>query len=205
MSARETGARDAVTNMRRVLPLLVALSLFASEAPAFYEPDGFRGIQWGTSLAEAVQILKTLYAKRLLVGREPTCESARSAPGSDSAVCTADMELESARVQLHFEFYQDRFVAVTVVSTPTSYADIKRSFIARYGAPTRADKKIKAGPFSEQMSEEMYWEGPTVYIRLSQYVGESTFTVAVISLRSEVDRQAAEQGKTTDPPTQQQK
>jgi hypothetical protein len=191
----------AVTGMGLVLPLALAFYLFASDALAFYEPDGFRGIKWGTSLTEAEEILKAFHAKRVLVGDEPFCDSARTSERpADSAVCVANADIESVRVKLYFEFYQDRFVAVTVLSTPTSYAALKRGFIARYGAPTRADRSKKIGPFSEYTSEEMFWEGPTVHIKLSQYVGGPTFTVAVIALRSEVDRQAAEQKKSTDPP-----
>lgn len=177
--------------MRLVLPLALAFYLFASDAWAFYEPDGFRGIQWGTSLTEAEQILKALYAKRVLVGDEPIC---------DGAVCVANTDIDSVRVKLYFDFDQDRFVAVTVLSTPTSYSALKRSFIARYGAPTRADTRKKIGPFSEYTSEEVLWEGPTVHIKLSQYVSGLTLTVAVIGLRSELDRQAAERKSTTPPP-----
>jgi hypothetical protein len=187
--------------MGLVLPLALAFHLFASDASAFYEPDGFRGIKWGTSLTEAEQILKAFYAKRVLVGDEPFCDSAPTSERlADSAVCVANMDIESVRVKLYFEFYQDRFVAVTVLSTPTSYAALKRGFIARYGTPTRADKRNRIGPFSEYTSEEVFWEGPTVRIRLSQYVGGPTFTVAVIALRSELDRQAAERKKSTGPP-----
>ena len=139
------------------------------------------------------------------MGDEPFCDSERTSERlADSAVCVANADIESVRVKLYFEFYQDRFVAVTVLSTPTSYAALKRGFIARYGAPTRADRRKKIGPFSEDeyTSEEVLWEGPTVHMKLSQYVGGPTFTVAVIALRSEVDRQAAEQKKSTGPPLQ---
>jgi hypothetical protein len=192
--------------MSLVPPLALAFYLLVSDALAFYEPDGFRGIKWGTSLTEAEQILKALYAKRILVGDEPSCDSARTSERlADCAVCVANTDIESVKVKLYFEFYQDRFVAVTVLSTPTSYAALKRSFIARYGAPTRADRRKKIGPFSEYTSEELLWEGPTVQIKLSQYVGGPTYTVAVIALRAEVDRQAAEQKKSTGPPPQLQK
>ena len=187
--------------MRLVPALALAFYLVASDALAFYEPDGFRGIQWGTSLTEAEQILTGLYARGVLVGDEPVCDGARTSERpADSAVCVANTVIESVRVKLYFEFYQDRFVAVTVLSTPKSYAALKRGFIARYGAPMRADTRTKIGPFTEYTSEEVLWEGPTVHIKLSQYVGGPTFTVAVIALRSEVDRQAAEQKKSTGPP-----
>jgi hypothetical protein len=186
--------------MSLVPPLALALYLFASGALAFYEPDGFRGIQWGTSLTEAEPILRALYDRRVLVGDEPVCDSVRTRERpADSAVCVANTDIESVRVKLYFEFYQDRFVAVTVLSTPTSYAALKRGFIARYGAPTREDRGKKIGPFSEYTSEEVFWEGPTVYIKLSQHVGGPTFTVAVIALRSEVDRQAAERNESIGP------
>ena len=193
-----------MTSMSLVPPLALAFCLVASDALAFYEPDGFRGIQWGTSLTEAEQILKTLYANRVLVGEEPVCDGARTSERfADSEVCVANTDIESVRVKLYFEFYQDRFVAVTVLSTPKSYAALKRGFIARYGAPTRVDTTKKIGPFFEYTSEEVFWGGPTVHIKLLQYVGGPTFTVAVIALRSEVDRQAAEQRKSTGPPPQQ--
>lgn len=117
------------------------------------------------------------------MGREPTCENARGSKGvtTDSAVCAAAMDMDSVRVGLYFEFYQDRFVAVTLVSAPAAYADLKRSLIVRYGAPTRAETKMKVGPLSEHMSEEVLWEGPMVRIKLSQYVGDLTFSVAVIA------------------------
>lgn len=182
---------------------LAVLALFASNAPAFYEPDGFRGITWGMSVSDAERTLKSLYAKHLLVGNEPTCETARGGQGiADSAMCTAAMQMDSIRIGLSFEFYEDRFVAVTVVATAASYGELKSSFIARYGAPTRAEKRTKPGPFSEYTSEELRWDGPTVRIKLSQYVGDLTFTVGVIALRSEWDRQAAEQERSTAPPPQ---
>jgi hypothetical protein len=184
------------------LPVIapVVLLLLASATHAFYEPDGFRGIPWGTSLGEAERALKGLHAKRLLMGREPTCERERRGGGvADRAVCVAAMEMDSARLRLYFEFREDRFVAVTVVSTPESYPELKRGFVSRYGAPTRTEKKTKAGPFSEYASEEVSWDGQTVRIKLSQYVGDRTFTVAVIALRSEMDRQAAEQERSAPP------
>jgi len=181
------------------LALLLGLHLVAFDVPAraFYEPDGFRGIRWGTSLAEAQQTLKALHTKRILVGEEPVCDAAQGA--ADSVVCVASTDLDAVRVTLYFEFYEDRFVAVTVVSTPASYAALKRGFIARYGEPTRADKRTKMGPFSEYTSEELLWEGSTVQIKLSQFVGGPTFTVAVIALRSEIARQEAEQNKSAGP------
>jgi hypothetical protein len=184
------------------LALVLGLHLFAFDAPAaaFYEPDGFRGIRWGTSLAEAEQTLKALYTRRVLVGDAPACDAASggSAP-ADSAVCVASADIDAVRVTLYFEFHEDRFVAVTVVSTPASYAALKRGFVARYGAPTRSDKRTKMGPFSEYTSEELLWDGPTVQIKLSQLVGGPTFTVAVIALRSELARQEAEQKKSPGP------
>ena len=177
--------------MRLALLLALAFSLVVFEALAFYEPDGFRGIKWGTSISEAEQILRALYAKQVLVGDEPVC---------DNTVCTANTDIGAVRVKLFFEFYQDRFVAVTVLSTPPSYADLKRSFIARYGTPTRADTKKRIGPFAEHTSEEVRWEGPTVHIKLSEYVGGPTLTVGVIALRSEVDRQTAEREQSAPPP-----
>jgi len=182
------------------LALALGFHLLASDALAFYEPDGFRGIKWGTSLADAQQMLKALYARRVLVGDEPSCDSAQtSSRVPDSAVCVASTDIDSVRVKLYFEFYEDRFVAVTVLSTPASYATLKRGFISRYGSPTRADTKKKIGPFSEYTSEELLWEGPMVQIKLSQHVGGLTFTVAVIALRSEIARQEAEQRKTMGP------
>jgi hypothetical protein len=187
--------------MRVALALALALHLPPSDALAFYEPDGFRGIRWGTSLAEAEEMLKALHAKRVLVGDGPVCDSAQtSGRPAGSSVCVANTDIESVRVKLYFEFFEDRFVAVTVLSTPTSYDTLKRGFIARYGSPTRAEKRNKIGPFTEYTSEEVLWEGPLVQIKLSQYVGGLTFTVAVIALRSEIARQAAQQKPSTGPP-----
>jgi hypothetical protein len=179
--------------MRAALLLAIALCLIASAAPAFYEPDGFRAVKWGTSAAEAEQTLKALHAKRVLVGDEPACERVPAdAAAPDNAVCTAHADIGSVRVTLYFEFYQDRFVAVTLLSSPTRYADLRRNFIDRYGPPTRAETKTRVGPFSEYSSEEVLWDGPTVRITLAQYVGGRAFTVAVISLRAEADRRASE-------------
>ncbi len=184
-----------------LVALVVILLLVVSGAQAFYEPDGFRGVTWGMSLEDAERALTGLHAKRLLAGQEPLCQrERRNGALTESAVCVAAMDMDSVRLGLYFEFHQERFVAVTAVSAPASYADLKRALIARYGAPTRAETKTKAGPFSEYASEEVLWEGPTVRIKLSQYVGDRTFTVAVIALRSELDRQAAEREKSPDAP-----
>lgn len=189
-----------MTRVGVALALVLGFHLLAPDAEAFYEPDGFRGIRWGTSLVEAQKILKDLYSKRVLVGDEPSCNSAQaSGRFPDSEVCVANTEIDSVRVRLYFEFHEDRFVSVTVLSTPTSYATLKRGFISRYGSPTRTDKKQKIGPFSEYTSEELLWEGPTVQIKLSQHVGGPTYTVAVIALRSELARQEAEQKKPMGP------
>jgi hypothetical protein len=51
---------------------------------------------------------------------------------------------------------------------------------------------MRVGPFAAHSSEEVLREGPTVRIKLAQYVGGSTLTVAVIALRAEADRRAAE-------------
>src|SRR5262249_30807345 len=106
---------------------------------------------------------------------------------ADRVVCTAQTDLGSVRAKVYFEFTQDRFVAVTLLTTPAWYADLRRSFVDRYGPPTRAETKTRTGPFAEHASEEVFWEGPTVRIKLAQYVGGRTLTVAVISLRSAID------------------
>jgi hypothetical protein len=179
--------------MRVALLLAFALSLIPGAARAFYEPNGFRGIAWGTSTTQAEQTLRALHAKRILVGDEPVCDPAPTgATPADTAVCTAETDFGSVRVKLSFEFYQDRFVAVTLLSRPTSYADLRRTFIERYGLPTHAETRARSGPFEEHSSEEMLWDGPTVRIKLAQYVGGRTFTVGVISLRAEADRRASE-------------
>jgi len=179
--------------MKLALLLAFALSLIAGAAAAFYEPDGFRGVKWGASTIEAERTLKALHAKRILVGDEPVCDPAPTdAAPADSAVCTAQADIGAVRVKLSFEFYQDRFVAVTLLSRPASYADLRRTFVERYGPPTRAETKTRSGPFEDYSSEEVLWDGPTVRIKLAQYVGGRTFTVAVISLRAEADRRAAE-------------
>jgi hypothetical protein len=200
--AGSRGTGRVVMNMRVVvLRLALALTLIPTAASAFYEPDGFRGVKWGTSATEAEQALKALHAKRVLVGDEPVCDRA---PGgvavADSAVCTAQTHVGTVRVKLYFEFYQDRFVSVTLLSTPTRYADLRRSFIERYGPPTRAETKMRIGPFSEHLGEEVLWDGPSVHIKLAQYVGGPTLSVAVISLRSEVDRRAVEPERSSAPP-----
>jgi hypothetical protein len=180
-------------HMRVVLWLALALSLLPNATLAFYEPDGFRGVKWGTPATEAEQILKALHAKGVLVGDEPVCDRAPAGVAvADSAVCTAQTHIGTVSVKLYLEFYRDRFVAVTLLSTPKRYADLRRSVIERYGPPTRAETKRRIGPFSEHLGEEVLWDGPSVHIKLAQYVGGRTLSVAVISLRAEVERRAAE-------------
>jgi hypothetical protein len=183
--------------------LALPLALVASSAPAFYEPDGFRGLTWGTATSEAEPFLRSLHAKRVLVGDEPVCDRAPAGATVGDMVCTAHTDIGRVRVKVYFEFYQDRFVAVTLLSKPVRYADLRRSFVERYGAPTRAETKTRVGPFAEHSSEEVLWDGPTVRIKLAQYVGGPTLTVAVIALRAEADRRAAEP-ETPGPPTPQQ-
>jgi hypothetical protein len=167
--------------------LAVALSLAPATAASFYEPDGFRGLTWGSSVAQGEQMLKALYAKRVFVGDEPVCERARAATGvPERVVCTAQTDIGTVRVKVYFEFTDDRLVAVTLLTTPAWYADLRRSFVDRYGPPTRAETKTRSGPFAEHSSEEVVWEGSTVRIKLAQYVGGRTLTVAVIGLRSEL-------------------
>jgi hypothetical protein len=118
--------------------------------------------------------------------------------GADS-MCTAQTDFGTVKVKLYFEFYQDRFVAVTLLSTPARYPELRRSFVERYGPPTRAETKRRPGPFSEHSSEEVLWDGSTVRIKLSEYVGGPTLTVAVIALRSESERRAAGSGTSSAP------
>ena len=186
--AVRAGPRGSRGRHLRAIALTVALSLVPAPAAPFYEPDGFRGLAWGTSAAEGEQVLKALHGKRVLIGDEPTCDRAPATAGvADRIVCTAQTDLGAVRVKVYFEFAQDRFVAVTLLTTPAWYADLRRSFVDRYGPPTRAETKTRSGPFAEHSSEEVVWEGPTVRIKLAQYVGGRTLTVAVIGLRSEID------------------
>jgi hypothetical protein len=173
--------------------LAVALSLVPVAAAPFYEPDGFRGLTWGTSSAQGEQTLRTLHAKRVFVGDEPVCERAPAAAGvAEQVVCTAQTDIGTVRAKVYFEFVEDRFVTVTLLTTPDRYVELRRSFVERYGPPTRAETKKRSGPFSEHSSEEVVWEGPTVRIKLAQYVGGRTLTVAVIGLRSATDSQPVE-------------
>ena len=194
---RGTGRARLAVRPPMAICLTLALCLLPTAAAPFFEPDGFRGLTWGMSPAQGEQMLKALYAKRVLVGDEPSCEPSGAA---ERVVCMAQTDIGTVRTKVYFEFVQDRFIAVTLLTTPVWYADLRRGFVERYGPPTRAETKTRVGPFSEYSSEEVVWEGPTVRIKLAQYVGGRTLTVAVIGLRSETDSQAADPQPPGTPP-----
>src|SRR5262245_61459574 len=93
-----TWRRSCARLLAWVIAALVVL-IASPAARAFYEPDGFRGIAWGTALSDAEREMKGLHAKHLLVGPEPACDRERRGGNvTENAVCVAAMEMDSVRV-----------------------------------------------------------------------------------------------------------
>lgn len=149
----------------------IVLTLCALAGPALGlddDPGGFRGIAWGTPIAELADQLQSAGEGRgdLEMYRRPS-----------DPLTLGEAKLETIR----YFFWRGKFESVLVKSEPT--ASDRRAmldaFIARFGRPREAPLR------------RYFWRGPHTSIAMDCLRGDQC-TAMLASVRIEQERRAAE-------------
>ena len=132
------------TSHRKLATLLFLLIISVYVAiPAFAfqnEPDGFRGIKWGTNISELTDMLVAESGKDTLyyVRKNDTMK-----------IGDADID------QISYGFYKSRFFQVLVeYKGYVNFTKLKAILIGQYGKPEQPN----------QLMEKYFWSGGTVDI-----------------------------------------
>ena len=128
-------------NLGTLLFLLIISAYVAIPASAFKnEPDGFRGIKWGTNISELNDLL--------------VAES-----GKDAVYCIRKndtMKMGDASIDhIFYGFYKNRlFVVLVEYNGHLNFTKLKAILVDQYGKPEQPN----------QLMEKYFWSGETVDI-----------------------------------------
>jgi hypothetical protein len=159
------------------ISVLLAGYLFQVEPSfSFDDPDNFRGIKWGSSQAEATEMItKQLREKGNDWGKvtdlgdgvlnfSDTFGSIYTGPGYDGIP-----------VYFVMNFLENRFAAAQLEFKPEDFNRIEQIFVKRYGGPTHVkNTEMQNAMRAKFMNREVEWIGKKVTIRLVKYAGSVT-------------------------------
>jgi len=108
-------------------------------ALAFNEPDGFRGVPWGTS----EDALREKLGERSDHGVLWTgCDSYRpEEPWMGDRFCSGAFPLGDITVKAVYAFRANRFVRVTLIFPSRDFGRLAAIFVERYGPPTHSTQE----------------------------------------------------------------
>ena len=131
-----TSHRKLGTRILLIISVYVAIPAFAFQN----EPDGFRGIKWGTNIRELTDML-------VVESGKDTLYYARK---------TDNMKIGDADIgQISYGFYKNRFfVALVEYKGYVNSTKLKAILIGQYGKPEQPN----------QLMEKYFWSGQTVDI-----------------------------------------
>ena len=156
--------------------VLCVLLLAVSDAFAFNEPDGFRGVPFGASEA---QMRKTVTSAQ--------CENhTPSDRWIGDRSCVTEFRIGSVAVDAIYYFRGGKFVRVSLHFDPRDFGRLVEIFKARYGAPTAST------------ADNLVWAGEKVNVSLRRYVvggNRSAAGLTTVAEMKETQRLRDEQTK----------
>jgi hypothetical protein len=172
--------------MRLCLVGLLSLPVLAF---AWNEPDGFRGLLWGSTEGQVRQAEGYRYcldvANRQIADR----------------LCMLKFELSGVEVRAGlFLRYATGLREVHLAFDPDRFEAVRDVFLERYGAPTgRRSSRVRNTHGMERENEELEWQGSIGYVALRKYnpkdgrlaLSEAYIGAAVQGPALEPDRDAA--------------
>lgn len=196
--------------------LTVALALFlAGPAEAWTkEPDAYRGVQWGATVAEAEPILSER-GKHTVVC---TCQAEQGRSRQRSGSCSAKPESDASKVPITrtcltlgptniaqlpvkelWSFADDKFGRVIWAFDSHGYELLRGVMLDKYGPPTSSAVEAfdTAGGASFE-NERLTWSGPTMTIEIARFGQKASEGVAEFKTKAydaAADRDAAAKRK----------
>ncbi len=139
--------------------LTIVLVAMPAIAEAWNEPDGFRGLPWGTR--ESRIRLESGWAG---------CDDLRDRSMADR-VCVVRSELGPAEIRAFLFLRQaEGLQSVFFTFDPTHYDAVRAIFLERYGEPTRRlPGRVRNLYGVERDTEELQWIGQRASVSLRKY------------------------------------
>ncbi len=159
--------------------LLIVLAM--SSALAFNEPDGFRGMPWGTSeddvrlKREPVKCDDYPFEQRWIGDRR----------------CRGTFQLGDVTVTAVYKLRANRFIGVFLSFPSRDFEWVATIFGERYGPPTTsAREQFKTQGGLEATNQINRWSGPTIEITLQRFRGDITEGSASLGTHKDMQESA---------------
>lgn len=158
--------------LRIVLASVLLVPLTFVSASAWNEPDGFRGVPWGTN-RETV--------KEQMGLTNPNCFMASES--TTAYVCSGTITVGGVEATVGAGFSDaDALISVVLFFESKDFDQMKAAFLERYGKPTsRETPTIQNRMGAKFEQERLLWTGTKVVISLSRYADSIDKGRAVIT------------------------
>ncbi len=168
----------------RISGLVIITVLLASSALAWNEPDGFRGLRFGSDESKATQELTELQCDT-----RPADIMRRT--GFPERYCSTRLDVGDVKLMCQLEFRTGRLVEVHLNFSPHEYEIMEQTFIERYGSPTKiTEQPIKTLGGLTTTNRIISWVGRRVVITLTRYWGSLDLAKAMLSTVQELEEQS---------------
>jgi hypothetical protein len=177
-----------------ILALALGMIVLAADPPKptlvwTQEPDGFMGIPFKSSKADADAVLSSRNEK-----------FDRCAPSSSGGTVCGGISLNigTSSISLIFKFTDEKFAQALAGFSPSDFETLRDVFIQRYGvAHETTNDIVQTAGGSKYQNLTLQWKGKSVDIFLAKYAETLTsgvFTVTTHSL-SEAQSKAKDEAK----------
>lgn len=150
------------------------------------EPDSYRGVKWGTALADVPDEL--LGRTECLCISGPEHHLCKPRPEKDpkktpaSRTCFDDFEVGQTHVHSGLMFVAERLAGATMAFDSTGYEALRDVFVEKYGPPKTTKHEELQNRMGARFDNEMLsWAGKDVEIDLARYGSDLTKGHASIS------------------------
>ena len=138
------------------------------------EPDGFKGVKFGSSVAEARSVLEFSQCFRADEQKPTTCPL---------TVDTGEFEMN-----VFLLFVDDKLVTVVGGFPSKNYSGARGIFVEKYGAPHESLKDVVQNGMGAKFDrEQLTWVGKNSRVSLSQYGEKISEGVFMVSLANPPD------------------
>jgi hypothetical protein len=157
-----------------------------TNAPAWNEPDGFRGVPWGASREELRVHLQE-------AGVDVTCG------GKVPDGCASQhLIIGPVHTGAYYAFAPDadKFEQVTLIFDPIKYEALRAIFEERYGKPSEVrEERVQNRMSAKFTNETTFWRGKSVTIALGRYGTRVDTGYALFAVKAVHDRENEESQK----------
>jgi hypothetical protein len=156
----------------------------ASPSPGEWvtEPDAYRGLKWGASIADGAELLKDGYAGTDFMARSRPCECTTGTKGGlckaeldkakvpDHRVCRTSFHVGAVWVQDRVLFERDSFVFAAMKFDADDYSKMRDTFVEKYGPPSKQSTDAVQNRMGMKTDNEtLTWVGKNVTVLLMRF------------------------------------